>query len=249
MRTRTVGLSALTHLAVGDGSSANRWIFYDSVPSVTATNDPDGDGSCTYVGRITSTSNLPPTGTNTWRVSCDGSWTNVSVTITENECITTTSTSDDGSDGNFYCANGGTAVGTVGSCACVSCNAGFSGPNCATADIFELSGSNIGNCAVNGACFSSLNYGNDERCTFTTSESGALNFISFNTETAFDKLTVGEVQYDGSNGPRGMIVSAGEEITWYSDVYGSGAAGFAICLVDPCVATTSASDDGSDGTC
>ncbi|GMH64378.1 hypothetical protein TL16_g03949 [Triparma laevis f. inornata] len=39
---------------------------------------------------------------------------------------------DDGSDGNFYCVNGGTCGGTTGSCTCVDCNTGYTGENCDT---------------------------------------------------------------------------------------------------------------------
>jgi hypothetical protein len=109
-----------------------------------------------------------------------------------------------------------------------------------------LSGSSSGNCAVNGNCFSSLDYGNNEQCTFTMGEDGALNVISFETESNYDELTVGGIQYDGTNGPQGISVSAGEEITWSSDG-GITRAGFEICVGNPCVASSAPSDDGSDG--
>jgi hypothetical protein len=92
-----------------------------------------------------------------------------------------------------------------------------------------LSGSNTGQCAVNGNCFSSLNYGNDESCTFTMGGSGTLTVISFNTEIVFDMLTVGGIQYDGTTGPQGVAISAGEEISWYSDEIET-RAGFEICV-------------------
>ncbi|GMI36702.1 hypothetical protein TrCOL_g6259 [Triparma columacea] len=47
-------------------------------------------------------------------------------------CVATTSPSDDGSDGNFYCINGGTIGGIAGSCTCTSCYDHVGGPNCAT---------------------------------------------------------------------------------------------------------------------
>ena len=46
-------------------------------------------------------------------------------------CVATNSPSDDGSNGNFYCINGGTIGGIARSCTCTSCNTGFGGPNCA----------------------------------------------------------------------------------------------------------------------
>ena len=160
-------------------------------------------------------------------------------------CQGTSTSTDDGSDGNFYCINGGNVGGTTGSCTCTSCNTGFSGPNCAES-IF-LSGSNTGKCAVDGNCFSSLDYGNYESCTFTIIGGGMLNVVSFNTENNYDKLTVGGTQYDGTTGPQGVVVSAGEEISWSSDV-SSTRSGFEICFEgEPCVASNSPSDDGSDG--
>ena len=45
-------------------------------------------------------------------------------------CLATSTSTDDGSDGNFYCINGGDIGGTTGSCTCSSCNTGFSGISC-----------------------------------------------------------------------------------------------------------------------
>jgi hypothetical protein len=44
-----------------------------------------------------------------------------------------------------------------------------------------LSGSTLGNCAVDGPCFSSLSYTTNERCEFTTDVAGVLSVISFDT--------------------------------------------------------------------
>jgi predicted outer membrane repeat protein len=111
-----------------------------------------------------------------------------------------------------------------------------------------LSGSNTGQCAVDGNCFSSLDYDSDEMCTFTMGEDGVLNVISFETESDYDMLTVGESEYSGMNGPQGISVFAGDEITWYSDESET-RAGFEICVAvaDPCAASSTPSDDGSDG--
>ena len=38
-----------------------------------------------------------------------------------------------GSDGTFYCVNGGTVAGSVGSCTCTGCNTGYEGDHCQTA--------------------------------------------------------------------------------------------------------------------
>jgi alpha-tubulin suppressor-like RCC1 family protein len=47
-------------------------------------------------------------------------------------CTASSTSSKDGSDGTFYCINGGTAGGTTGSCTC-ACSAGYEGDNCDTA--------------------------------------------------------------------------------------------------------------------
>lgn len=113
---------------------------------------------------------------------------------------------------------------------------------------FELSGSSTDNCAVQGACISSLAYGPSEDCTFTVIEDGVLSINSFDIST--EMLLVGEKAYFGSNGPEGVIVSAGDQIIWSSPEFlfsfGSNL-GFEICIGDPCVASSSLSDDGSDG--
>ena len=101
-----------------------------------------------------------------------------------------------------------------------------------------LSGSNTGKCAVDGNCFSSLHYDNNERCTFTVGIDGTLSVDSFHTEQYDDYLTVGGRRYSGSSGPYGVNggpygvdVSAGDEITWYSDG-GVQKTGFRICVRD-----------------
>ena len=50
-------------------------------------------------------------------------------------CVATTDESDDGTDGNIYCVNGGIANGFGdGTCECITlhCDEGYGGPNCAT---------------------------------------------------------------------------------------------------------------------
>jgi hypothetical protein len=46
-----------------------------------------------------------------------------------------------------------------------------------------LSGSNTGKCTVNGACYSSLDYENNEQCKFATVEGGVLDVVSFDVES------------------------------------------------------------------
>ena len=65
--------------------------------------------------------------------SCSAGTLTDTAACTANACVATTSSSDDGSDGNFHCINGGTVGGTMGVCTCTSCNAGYSGTSCQTA--------------------------------------------------------------------------------------------------------------------
>ncbi|EOD29606.1 hypothetical protein EMIHUDRAFT_113645 [Emiliania huxleyi CCMP1516] len=65
-----------------DTGSTARWIVDDDVPSTTASSDLDGDGKCSYWAHIDSDdSSSPPLGTATWRVYCDGSWTDNDLTL------------------------------------------------------------------------------------------------------------------------------------------------------------------------
>ncbi|GMH88396.1 hypothetical protein TrST_g13979 [Triparma strigata] len=50
--------------------------------------------------------------------------------VAREKCVASTSPSDNGSDGNLYCINGGTVSGVSGSCTCTSCNTGFGGSSC-----------------------------------------------------------------------------------------------------------------------
>ena len=53
-------------------------------------------------------------------------------TCSANPCSSSTDSFKDGSDGTFYCINGGTVGGTTGSCTCTSCDAGYEGASCQT---------------------------------------------------------------------------------------------------------------------
>ena len=48
-------------------------------------------------------------------------------------CAASADPNKDGSDGIFYCINGGTIGGATGSCTCTSCDAGYEGVSCQTA--------------------------------------------------------------------------------------------------------------------
>ena len=48
------------------------------------------------------------------------------------DCVASSDESADGTDGQFYCINGGTVSGTTGACTCTGCDAGYGGANCQT---------------------------------------------------------------------------------------------------------------------
>ena len=54
-------------------------------------------------------------------------------TCSPNPCIASTNSSKDGSDGIFYCINGGTVGGTTTACTCTDCNPGYEDASCQTA--------------------------------------------------------------------------------------------------------------------
>ena len=65
----------------GAGEPA-RWIVKDLAPSTSASSDLDGDGQCAYYAYINSEdSSSPPLGTETWKVGCDGSFTDNDLTL------------------------------------------------------------------------------------------------------------------------------------------------------------------------
>ncbi|GMH78512.1 hypothetical protein TrST_g6502 [Triparma strigata] len=195
---------------------------------------------------------------------------------TGDPCVASTSPSDDGSDGNFYCINGGTAGGLPGSCTC-TCKVGSEGPNCATvsatcpADMgysgtppdciagpIVLGGSSTGSCYVNGDCFGTGSvdgtYSNNEACTFTFSDDAGFAMGRFDiyedmdSSCSYGSLMVDSTRYCGTSGPSNGLFTADQQVTFTSSEYTSEArSGFEICTGDPCVASTSPSDDGSDG--
>ncbi|GMH66854.1 hypothetical protein TL16_g04527 [Triparma laevis f. inornata] len=173
-------------------------------------------------------------------------------------CVANTSLSDDGSDGNFYCINGGTVGGYTGSCTCTSCNTGFVGSSCETPTIITLSGESQGTCYISddGACFGTGSadgtYNFDEACTFTFSDDAGFAVGRFDiydhSSCSIASLTVDSTKYCGTSGPSDGSLTAGQQVTFTSNHnFGTLSPGFEICTGDPCVASTSPSDNGSDG--
>ena len=79
----------------------------------------------------------------------------------------------------------------------------------------------VGPCTVDGACVRSpnypSNYGSSQSCTITP-ESPAVGWLlsatAFNTESGYDELTVNGVDYSGTTGPNGEVLSGA--FTWSS---------------------------------
>ena len=86
--------------------------------------------------------------------SCQGGYGGASCE-TADACSTSTDPSKDGSDGSFYCINGGTVGGSAGSCTCTSCNAGYEGVSCQTASACDNAAASI-DFGVASPCTSSL---------------------------------------------------------------------------------------------
>ena len=99
------------------------------IPYVAPTNG--GVGNCT--DSLASGSTCQPTCDSGYTVSgtssCDAG-TLTAAMCSANLCSASTDSSKDGSDGTFYCINGGTVGGTTGSCTCTSCDAGYEGLSC-----------------------------------------------------------------------------------------------------------------------
>ena len=100
-------------------------------------------GDCT--SSLASGSTCQPTCDTGYTVSGPSSCsfgTLTAATCEPNPCIASTNSSKDGSDGEFYCINGGSAGGTTGSCTCTSCATRYGGKNC-----------DIGPCDMEKSCF------------------------------------------------------------------------------------------------
>jgi len=93
----------------------------------------------------------------------------------------------------------------------------------------------IPSCATttDGTCFTSPGwpsiYSDSERCSIVVGADVSLVVQSFATEAGYDFLTVNGYQYSGSGeGLNGLVVRAGDVITWEADSVVSDA-GFSIC--------------------
>jgi hypothetical protein len=90
-----------------------------------------------------------------------------------------------------------------------------------------------------GTCATSPNYpseyGNNERCTLSVTFSvpsistASLSAIDFNTESGYDKLTIGNTDFEGTAGPQGVRVTSSSTISWRTDSSNTDP-GWKICL-------------------
>ena len=108
-----------------------------------------------------------------------------------------------------------------------------------------------GNCAVDGDCFSNLNYGRYEDCTWVVGAAvtdGTLEFSQFNVESHsgcdYDYLLISGTKYCGTTAPTNLVVTAGDEIKWHSDE-SEQRTGFNVCVTSVTFSCTSTCGAGS----
>ena len=70
---------------------------------------------------------------------CDAGYSGASCEVPPTACTASGNPSEDGSDGSFYCVNGGSVSGIAGACTCTGCDAGYSGASCQTPSNCTLS--------------------------------------------------------------------------------------------------------------
>eukprot|EP00230_Micromonas_polaris_P000019 CAMPEP_0119224246 /NCGR_PEP_ID=MMETSP1327-20130426/33566_1 /TAXON_ID=38833 /ORGANISM="Micromonas pusilla, Strain RCC2306" /LENGTH=1378 /DNA_ID=CAMNT_0007222523 /DNA_START=208 /DNA_END=4348 /DNA_ORIENTATION=+ len=94
-----------------------------------------GGGGCT--SSLASGSSCSPTCNAGYSLSGSRSCSAGTLTDTAvcgpNPCIVSADSTKNGTDGSFYCINGGTVGGVTGLCNCTSCDAGYGGKSCQTA--------------------------------------------------------------------------------------------------------------------
>ena len=82
----------------------------------------------------------------------------------------------------------------------------------------EISGS----CQISGNCISdgsgSGEYSNSESCTIHVTSALVATASFFDTESYYDKITIGGTEYSGNEGPVNVYIAAGQTMTWSSDV-------------------------------
>jgi hypothetical protein len=112
-----------------------------------------------------------------------------------------------------------------------------------------------GSCTTSGLCFQSVNYpnnyGNSETCSIQVQSVGTgeeLSSVAFNTESGYDKLTIGGIIYQGTTGPSNVAVNANDVFSWRSD-NGGVRSGFQVCLATVCTETDGSTTNGATCRC
>ena len=171
-------------------------------------------------------------------------------------CTASSDSSKDGSDGEFYCINGGTVGGATGSCTC-TCSAGYKGESCETAGACSNStdpskdGSDGIFYCINGGTV----VGSAGSCTCTSCNAG-YEGASCQTASACDgaaaSIDFGVASPCTSSLSSGSNCSPtcniGYSLSGSRSCLAGTLADTAVCNPDPCVASDNASKNGTDGT-
>jgi alpha-tubulin suppressor-like RCC1 family protein len=181
--------------------------------------------------------------------SCSAGTLTDTAACTANACVASSTSSKDGSDGTFYCINGGTIGGTAGSCTCTTCNAGYGGTSCQTLGACGASidssddGSDGSFYCINGGTIG----GTTGSCTCTTCNAG---YSGTSCQTADACTASSTSSKDGSDGTFHCINGGTVGNTTGSCTCTScnvGYSGTSCQTADACTASPTSSDDGSDG--
>lgn len=164
-------------------------------------------------------------------------------------CTSSSSASDDGSNGVFYCINGGTIGGTSGSCTCTVCNTGYGGASCQTPGACGASPNPLDNGSdgtfycINGGMIG----GTSGSCTCTSCNTG---YGGTSCEIALPCVITGWGSADGSDGT--MYCNNGGTVggtTGSCTCTGcnTGWEGVHCNTASLCVASSLSHDDGANG--
>jgi len=200
----------------GEGK-ADRWIFDTSEPSTTTAFDLDGDGGCSYMGRIFSTASFPTSGT--WRMFCDGAWIDNDVVIMATSVCETGEGANDDNTGCETCQAGSSSTGST---RCTPCDAGEYAPSAGSSACLPcgevLSSFPGATSCVSTTCYTAVLIDDDASGTGSWA-SNKLTITTTETNAVLSELTQTNPIY----------TSGGECVSvygWYDD-YGDSCQGYA----------------------
>ena len=161
-------------------------------------------------------------------------------------CVATSTPSDDGTDGNFYCINSGTIGGTTGACTC-TCASGYSGTNCETADACSAT-STLSDDGTDGN-FYCINSGTIGGTTGACTCNCPAGYSGVSCQTADPCAATATPSDDGTDGNFYCINGGtiGGTTAACTCTCASGYGGTNCQTVGGCTATATPSDDGTDG--